>query len=107
MSFEQEVFYLLIAGFLVVELALGAQFLLLGAAREPSAWTAFLGQLACQAIAFVLLLRLLFPYRFGAEPAASVNNTSAICFCGLFWAVSLVFSLRGFRALLRQAGRGC
>lgn len=100
--FEQEVFYLLVAGFVCASGAYAAQLYLMGAWREPAARRPFLWQFIWQAGAFVLLLTLLFPYRFRVDVTASVSNSFTVCLCGLLWAVSLLCAARGFRAMLGQ-----
>lgn len=100
--FEQEVFYLLIAGFVCASGAYAVQLYLMGAWKEPAVRGPFLWQFAWQTGAFVLLLALLFPYRFHVDAAASVYNSFTVCLCGLLWAASLLCAARGFRTMLEQ-----
>lgn len=100
--FEQEVFYLLIAGFVCASGAYAVQLYLIGVWKKPAVRRPFLWQFIWQAGAFTLLLILLFPYRFHVDVTASVSNSFTVCLCGLLWAASLLCAARGFRAMMGQ-----
>ena len=96
MGFEAETVWLLIAGFILVSAAYAAQLYFLRSGKVVKARRAFLWQFGWQIAAFCLLLRLLF-----RDMGSSVENSFAVCLCGLFWAFSLCCLVRGIRAMMR------
>lgn len=106
MGFEEEVIYLLVIGFtLVMALVITATALFVRKVNRQ-AYNAFIGQIFCLCLAFFFLLRLLFPNFFCIETdprisIPSISNSVNIGLCGISWAISMGFCLKGIFVLAK------